>query len=108
VYDAAEGLAVAEVAAHSRPVSAIAVHPTKPWVVTAGEDTFVHVWHVSALQGQRFGSAFAGEEAVLLLFSGRGQNLHDDAVLTGVAWDGDRILATAHDEAAMLTWDPIP
>ena len=33
-----------EIASHARGVTALALHPSMPWLVSVSEDTFVNIW----------------------------------------------------------------
>lgn len=90
---------VADVAAHSRCVVALDAHPTLPFFVSAGEDTFVHVFSLEQIRPTK--SEQSGN--LRLLFSSR----REDAMLCGVrfARDGsNRILATAYDCDELFVW----
>uniref|UniRef100_A0A7S2FDR9 WD repeat-containing protein 54 beta-propeller domain-containing protein n=1 Tax=Florenciella parvula TaxID=236787 RepID=A0A7S2FDR9_9STRA len=86
-----------EVAAHSRCIMALDVHPTQPIFTTVSEDTYMKVW---ALPDSEDKSA----SEVALIYEER----VEDRFLTGVQFTRDgseRILAAAYDSKELLVWD---
>lgn len=92
VHHAESGAKLAKVAAHARWINALAVHPSKPLVAAASEDTFVSVWSI----------AEDGDSAEV-------KNVCfwqvQDAILCGVAFHGENgapsVAASAYDSNAL-------
>ncbi|KAL1495672.1 hypothetical protein AB1Y20_016537 [Prymnesium parvum] len=76
------------IAAHTRWINALELHPTKPMFASAGEDCCVTVWSWSA------------EGKVTALWS-----THvTDALLCGLAFSHDTLAATAYDQPHVYVW----
>ncbi|EOD06584.1 hypothetical protein EMIHUDRAFT_106816 [Emiliania huxleyi CCMP1516] len=79
VFDVDAKRCVAVVAAHARWINALEVHPGRGIFACASEDGYVSVWDLEP---------------------GRRAN----HVLTGVAFVGNSVAATAYDVSSLLTW----
>jgi len=82
---------VLEIAAHSRNINAIAIHPTKPMLACASEDCFLSVWTLPT----------AAQPAVrsLIMYSPA------PALLTGVVFSGknaEQIVSTIYDSKSLF------
>ena len=96
LYSAEEPKCLAEIQAHSRQVNALICHPSKPLILTAGDDTFVNVWEISKTQ----------EFDVSLKMSSR----CSDMQVVGLALGGEQlssIVAAVYDYKSMLVWDNV-
>lgn len=89
----ATGRKLAEVSAHTRPVSALAAHPTRLAVASVSEDTWAHVWSVPA-----------AADHISCTFSRR----VDSSILTGAAFcgrNGDTLAMSAYDSGTIRLLD---
>lgn len=94
-----QGELAIEIAAHSRCITAMDIHPSKPWIVSVAEDTFMNVWSLP-------NDDCKDHDEVTLLNS----SCATDHLLTGVqfAQDGsNRIIASSYDVDALLVWNRI-
>lgn len=81
-------LLFADIAAHTRSISAVHMHPTLPLIASSSEDTYISVYSLPA----------GGATAIKLV----SQVSPNDALLTGLAWFGKNTLAvTAFDSRYM-------
>lgn len=53
IFDAASGALKAEINAHTRSITAVAIHPTRPQVAIVSEDTFMSVWGLPTSSDQK-------------------------------------------------------
>lgn len=83
----------AEVAAHSRPVSALAMHPSRDQFVSAGEDSLLYVWTLPDFESK-------SSSDVDVLF----QTTAKDKILVGVGFYSGDIVANAYDTGSILIW----
>merc|ERR1711991_1064798 len=81
LFDAEEQRLVAEIDAHGRAVTGLAVHPTQPWFATVGQDSVLAVFAVG--EGTRV-------EALTT-------RVLEDSMPFGVAWSGRSILVSKYD-----------
>jgi WD40 repeat protein len=82
-----------ELRAHSRYLSAMALHPTRDVISTVSEDSTVAVWNIPREVGEEAMCVFATHWR--------------DALLTGVAFCGDRadsLAVCAHDQLDLCVW----
>lgn len=82
IFDAITHDLLAEVSAHARWITALAVREDLGFVATVGEDTMLHVWQVDAGTGQ---VGLQHSSSVV------------DKLLTGVAFSSSGMLVTAYD-----------
>lgn len=92
------GELLCDFSAHSRTINAMAAHPTKSVLVTAGDDTFINIWEIS-------GNQTTNSLNVNLLLSSR----VNDWLLTGVGFinDGRSVAAAVYDFKTMLVWEDV-
>lgn len=94
VYDEC-GL-VAELQAHSRCVTALAICDDR--LVTVGEDTYLHVWSLPSIRD-------AKEESTPTLFEPLYHHQVENAILTGLAIENKKIVAAAYEMAKLYTFN---
>uniref|UniRef100_A0A914WT08 WD repeat domain 54 n=1 Tax=Plectus sambesii TaxID=2011161 RepID=A0A914WT08_9BILA len=63
-YATQTGEMMAEVNAHCRPVTSIAVAPESAYVMTAGEDTFIRIWKLHTRKPEAYEVEWRHSEAV--------------------------------------------
>lgn len=80
---------IVEICAHARSLTGLALHPSRDMLASVGEDTVLNVW------------TFSEKGEVDLKFS----EAIEDALLTGVAFRGREIVATAYDRDAVLVFE---
>jgi len=81
----------AEIAAHSRCINAMALHPTKPMFASVSEDTYINVWSVPDFDSK--------DAKVELVYS----NSIADHLLTGVVFLSSENIVAASYDAETLT-----
>ncbi|CAM9501906.1 unnamed protein product, partial [Pylaiella littoralis] len=97
IFNTQKRMLVIEIAAHSRAINAIDLHPSSMLLATVGEDLFLNVWELSEC-GQEGPCGQVG-----LLATSRA----DNRLLTGVRFLGDgsyRIIGLAYDCDRLLAW----
>ena len=85
IFNVTCGTVRVEIAAHSRTLNAIAVHPLLPILVSVGEDTYMNIWDIQGM---------ALDEVQLI----RSESF-PHSLLSGVAFDqsGTNIFTVAYD-----------
>jgi len=93
IFSRKKNMLAVEVAAHSRPVMALAMHPSQDQFVSVGEDTIVNVWPLPDFESK-------SSSTVDVLFSTSAK----DRILVGVGFYGGDIVASAFDSGSVLIW----
>lgn len=82
LYDLARlstGALVVEIGAHTRSINSVQIHPSRPLMISAGEDTFVTCWSLPTASGGQIRNLMAESPALGLLtgctFGGTNQEL---------------------------------
>jgi len=91
------GQVIAQVDAHSRAIAAVDFHPTEPLLLSAGEDSFIHVWRIPESE------AASDHTKVTLAHTEEAPN----RLLCGARFsrsDGDQLCAVAYDHDRLLIW----
>lgn len=89
MVDVNAGALRVEVAAHSRSIQALHVHPTKPKVAVASEDTYVSIWSLPTAAGEQIENIASYSP--------------NSSLLTGVVFLEDRLCSTAYDSRYVST-----
>jgi len=84
---------VAEITAHARCITGLALHPTKNIYASAGEDAVVNVFAIPQFESKTDGD-------IELLFS----KCVKDALFTGIAFDSQSIVASIYDRSEMVVF----
>mmetsp|Transcript_22331 Transcript_22331/g.28927 ORF Transcript_22331/g.28927 Transcript_22331/m.28927 type:complete len:320 (+) Transcript_22331:88-1047(+) len=96
-FQITSGSMVVEIAAHSRCINAIDIHPDQQVLVSIGDDTFLNIWTLPDLSRPN------GGDGVSLLYSDHVEN----RLLTGVSFLSDdvkQIAATSYDYDGLSMW----
>lgn len=78
-----------EICAHSRYLSALAIHPTRDLIATSSEDTTINVWTLPEV----------GQKAEVVLSA-----IWADSMICGVVFSGDGVAACAYDTNEIRFW----
>jgi len=84
---------VAEIAAHARCITGLALHPTKGIYASVGEDAVLNVFAIPQFESKTDGD-------IDLIFS----KSVKDALFTGIAFDSQDIVASVYDRSEMVVF----
>lgn len=94
VFDAESGVKKYEIAAHTRSINAIDVHPKEDLLATVGEDSCICVWKLPASNG-------GGDRDVKMVFS----EVKRDTIWSGVQFGGySTLLAIPYENPSLYSW----
>lgn len=100
VYSCASGVRlVAEIAAHVRCITALALHPQKDWLASVSEDTAINVWSFSGTTSDDTADDDDDLE-IRLIFS----KVEQDAVFTAVGFRGDDLVSMSYDRSTLFVY----
>jgi len=86
IFDSTDASLKAEINAHTRSITALAIHPSAPQVAVVSEDTFLSVWGLPSSSDQKVGHVLSVNVA--------------GTMLTGVQFCGSR-----HSQLALTSYD---
>lgn len=94
LYDVTKKQITVEIAAHTRAINGVDIHPTKPYVMAASEDTFISVWQLPTAANPQVKHLMA-ESPVLGLLTGARFGGANQELIVNTTYDS-RALAIMH------------